>query len=226
MRFDANADDFYTEGELVWLDVDSIVRERSHGARSLDTFLHRYTEPATTGPIVVTYTRAQVEELLDGVEPYDWHDFLRTIRVSSTSIRPATNWSAPAGGIVYTSKPNEFITARQATTTSLGWYAYGANLSTEGVVRDVRDDSAAWQAGLVPGMSVLAVNGQQFSPDVLEYAVKHAQHTCAPMSLIVKQTGWYQTLSLDYHDGVRYPHLERIPGIPDMLAAIVAPHAQ
>ena len=70
-----NANDFYTEGELLWLDVDTIIRERSHGARSLDTFLHLFTEPALTGPIVKTYTRAQVEALLDEVEPYDWHAF-------------------------------------------------------------------------------------------------------------------------------------------------------
>ena len=75
-------------------------------------------------------------------------------------------------------------------------------------------------------MSVLAVNGQEYSPDVLEYAVRNAQHSSAPIALIVKQTGWYQMLSLDYHAGIRYPHLERVEGAPDMLAAIVAPHAK
>jgi predicted metalloprotease with PDZ domain len=93
-------------------------------------------------------------------------------------------------------------------------------------VADVREGSAAWRAGLAPGMHLLAVNGQQFSADVLEYAVKRAQHSSAPISLITTQTGWYQTLSLDYHDGIRNPHLQRIAGAPDMLAAIVAPHAK
>jgi len=106
-----------------------------------------------------------------------------------------------------------------------GWYAYGVSLSAEGVVHDVRENSAAWRAGLAPGMRILAVNNQQFSADVLEYAVKRAQHSTAPISLIVTQTGWYQTLSLDYHEGIRYPHLERITGVPDMLAAIAAPRA-
>ena len=73
-----NAGDFYTEGELVWLDVDTIIRERSHGARSLDTFLQAYTKPALTGPIVKTYTRAEIEALLEEVEPYDWHAFFET----------------------------------------------------------------------------------------------------------------------------------------------------
>jgi hypothetical protein len=93
-------------------------------------------------------------------------------------------------------------------------------------VSDVRENSPAWRAGLAPGMHVLAVNGQQFSSDVLDYALKRAEHSTAPISLITTQTGWYQTLSLDYHGGIRYPHLERIAGTPDMLAAIVAPHAK
>jgi hypothetical protein len=75
-------------------------------------------------------------------------------------------------------------------------------------------------------MHVLAVNGQQFSPEVLAYAVRLAEHSSAPISLITTQTGWYQTLSLDYHGGIRYPHLERIAGTPDMLAQIMAPHAK
>jgi predicted metalloprotease with PDZ domain len=222
-----NAGDFYTEGELVWLDVDTIIRERSHGARSLDTFLHRYTEPAVTGPIVVTYTRAQIESLLNGVEPYDWHAFFDK-HVYHVAVHPPNDELERAGWrMTYTARPNEFITAEQADDHGIvGWYAYGADLTAEGVVRDVRENSPAWEAGLAPGMHVLAVDGQQFSADVLEYAVKRAEHSAAPISLITTQTGWYQTLSLGYHDGIRYPHLERISGTADMLAEIAAPHAK
>jgi predicted metalloprotease with PDZ domain len=222
-----NADDFYNEGELVWLDVDTIIRERSHGARSLDTFLHRYTEPTLTGPIVVTYTRAEIENLLNEVEPYDWHAFFQKY-VYQISPHPPTDMLARSGWkIVYTSKPNEFIEAMGASEPSVtGWYSYGADLNEEGVVDDVRQGSPAWRAGLAPGMHILAVNGQQFSPDVLAYAVRGAEHSGASISLITTQTGWYQTLSLDYHGGARYPHLERIAGTPDMLAQIMAPHAK
>jgi predicted metalloprotease with PDZ domain len=221
------AGDFYSEGELVWLDADTIIRERSHGARSLDTFLHRYTEPSVTGPIVVTYTRAEIENLLNEVEPYDWHAFFQKY-VYQISVHPPTDMLARSGWkMVYTSKPNEFIEAMQASEPGvLGWYAYGADLNEEGVVRDVRQGSAAWRAGLAPGMHILAVNGQQFSPDALAYAVRVAEHSGAPISLITTQTGWYQTLSLEYHGGARYPHLERIAGTPDMLAQIMAPHAR
>ncbi len=231
-----NANDFYTEGDLLWLDVDTILRERSHGAHSLDTFLHRFTEPAFTGPIVSTYTRDQVESLLNDVEPYDWHGFFEKY-VYHPAEHPPTDELARAGWrIVYTDRPNAFITAGDADDgTITGWYGFGADVAgsdakgaslPEGVVRDVREGSAAWRAGLAPDMHVMAVNGQEFSADALEYALKRAERSPAPITLIVRQNGWYQTLTLDYHGGVRYPHLERVAGTSDMLAAIAAPHAK
>lgn len=219
-----NANDFYTEGELLWLDVDTIIRARSHGARSLDTFLQRFTEPAVTGPIVKPYTREQVEALLNDVQPYDWHAFFERY-VYHVSEHPPTDELERAGWrLVYNAQPNEFLDAGE--TGIRGWYGFGANMSDEGVVSDVRQGSPAWRAGIAPGMHVLAVDNQQFSTDVWAYAMRRAQRSSAPVSLIVSQTGWFQTLSLDYHGGAQYPHLERIDGTPDMLADIVAPHAK
>jgi len=218
--------DFYSEGEMVWLDVDTIIRERSHGARSLDTFLHRFTEPSTTGPMVVTYTRADVENLLNEVEPYDWHAFFEE-HVYHPQMHPPNDELARAGWrLVYNETANPFVDGHGAERTITGWYEFGANFDGDGDVRDVRENSAAWRAGLAPGMRVLAVDGQQFSSESLDYAIKRAARSSEPISLITTQTGWYQTLSLDYHDGTRYPHLERISGTPDMLAEIAAPHAK
>lgn len=221
-----NAGDFYSEGELIWLDVDTIIREQSHGARSLDTFLQRYTEPAVTGPIVVPYTRAQIEALLNEVEPYDWHDFFEKW-VYDVAPHPISDDFARAGWrLVYTEKPNAFVTTQPGGREITGWYAFGANLSSEGVVTDVREGSPAWRAGVAPGMRVLAVDGQQFSPDVFGYALRSSQHSNTPIVLITTQNSWYRTLSLDYHGGLRYPHLERVSGTADMFAAIAAPHAK
>jgi predicted metalloprotease with PDZ domain len=222
-----NGNDFYTEGELIWLDVDTIIRARSHGARSLDTFLHKYTEPSTTGPMVVTYNRAQIEELLNGVEPYDWHAFFDKY-VYHLDLHPPTDELERSGWkLVYNDKDNAFDKASSTVGNELDyWYSFGATLSDKGKVEDVREGTPAWKAGLVPGMEVLAVNNQTFSSDVLEDAVKKAQHSTSGITFIAKQTDWFQTLSMDYHDGIRYPHLERIEGTPDMLAQIAAPKAK
>lgn len=221
LRRDAN--DFYTEGELVWLDVDTIIRERSHGARSLDTFLQRFTQPALTGPIVKPYTREQIEALLNEVQPYDWHDFFERYVYHVTQHPPTDELERAGWRFAYSAKPNEFLSASHDGIQ--GWYGFGANMSDAGVVGDVRQDSPAWRAGLAPGMHIMAVDNQQFSADVWAYAMRRAEHTSAPVSLIVSQTGWFQTLSLDYHGGDRYPHLVRVEGRPDMLAGIAAPHA-
>ena len=146
----------------------------------------------------------------------------KSTSTSRRRIRPADELARAGWRLVYTAKSNAFITAANADDHSIeGWYSYGAELSGEGVVRDVREGSPAWHAGLAPGMHVLAVNNQAFSAGVLEYAIKRAEHSTTPISLITSQNGWFQMLSLDYHGGIRYPHLERIEGTPDMLGSIV-----
>jgi len=222
-----NAGDFYSEGELIWLDADTIIRERSHGARSLDTFLHKFTAPALTGPVVKTYDRAQVEALLNETEPYDWHAFFEKY-VYSVTIHPPTDELARAGWkLVYNDKPNAFIKAGESLGHSINaWYSIGADLSSRnGRVSDVREDSPAWRAGLAVGETIEAIDGQAFDPDVFEYALKTAQHGGRPIVMTVSQNGWYGTISIDYHGGVLYPHLERIPNTTDMLGEIMRPHA-
>ncbi|MBV8374868.1 MAG: peptidase M61, partial [Candidatus Eremiobacteraeota bacterium] len=90
---------------------------------------------------------------------------------------------------------------------------------------DVRDGSPAWKAGLAIGMQIVAVNNRAFSREVLNDAIRHSEHSNAPIALLVRQNDWYQTLPVEYTGGLRYPHLERVAGIPDMLAQIMAPHA-
>lgn len=221
------AGDFYTEGELMWLDVDTIIRERSHGARSLDTFLHTYSAPALTGPIVKTYDRAEIESLLGSVEPYDWHAFFDTY-VYSVAVHPPTDELARSGWkLVYNDKPNAFMRAAAGRRHSINaWYSIGAMISGKGTIGDVRENSPAWKAGLAVGMSIEAIDGQAYDPDVLDYALERAKTSQKPIAFTVSQDGWFATLDVNYHDGARYPHLERIPGTPDMLAEIMAAHAK
>ncbi len=108
--------DFYTEGELVWLDVDTIIRQRSNGARSIEDFLHRFTEPSTTGPMVNTYTRDDVEGLLNDVEPYDWHSFFETYVYHVAPHPPSDEFTRAGWRLVYTSQPNVFLPEGRRTT--------------------------------------------------------------------------------------------------------------
>jgi predicted metalloprotease with PDZ domain len=219
------AGDFYTEGELIWLDADTIIREKSGGKKSLDDFLHLYTEPAVTGPITKTYTREDIEQLLGQVAPYDWHGFFQRYVYNVSHDPPSDDLARSGWRLVYTDKPNDFIDARSMLEHDANyWYSLGANFRADGTVGDVREGSPAWRAGLAPGMKVVAVNGQQYDPDGLAYAVKSSQHSSNAIALLCSQDGWYSTYSINYHGGLRYPHLVRIPGKPDMLAKIMAAH--
>ncbi|HEY8296640.1 MAG TPA: hypothetical protein VIG32_01270 [Candidatus Baltobacteraceae bacterium] len=216
------AGDFYTEGELIWLDADTIIREGTGGKKSLDDFLHLYAG-GTTGPITVTYTRADVEHLLGEVYPYDWHGFFERY-VYQISEHPPTDMIARSGyELVYTDKANAFIAAGHGIND---WYSLGITIAKDGAVRDVREGSPAWNAGMAPGMKIAAVNEQEWSPDALEYAIKTAQHAKSAIDVLADNDGFFGTYRIDYHGGLKYPHLIRVKSKPDMLAKIMAPHAR
>jgi predicted metalloprotease with PDZ domain len=218
------AGDFYTEGELIWLDADTIIRQQTGGKASLDTFLHKYSEPAVTGPITKTYTREEIESLLNSVAPYDWHGFFERY-VYQVSQHPPEDDLARAGWrLVYTDKPNKFAAGRGRNPGVNDWYSVGLTVDGNGTVGDVRENSPAWNAGLAPGMKVLAVAEQPWSTDAMQYAIKQAAHTRSDIVLRAQNGSAVGTYSIAYHDGLRYPHLVRIPGVPDMLAKIMAPH--
>jgi predicted metalloprotease with PDZ domain len=93
-------------------------------------------------------------------------------------------------------------------------------MSNKGEVRDVQWNGPAFKAGLVPGMQMIAVNGDDFSADVLSSAIREAKSRKSPIELLVNYVGTYSTLSIDYHGGLQYPHLVRAEGTPDYLGDI------
>jgi len=220
------AGDFYGEGELFWLDVDTLIREKTHGEKSLDTFLHLYSAPALTGPITKTYTRADIERLLNEVVPNDWHAFIQK-RIYEVAPTPPTAELARSGWkLVYTSEPNRFMEVDDALRhMNNQWYTYGIRINKDDTLTDVREGSPAWNAGMAPGMKIAAVDGQAYGDDVLKYVLTQAEHSNGPTVFLVQQDGWYRTVNVDYHGGPKYPHLVRIAGTPDMLAKIMAPRA-
>jgi len=220
--------DFYSEGHLLWLDVDTIIRERSHGARSLDTFLHRYTLPAVTGPIVQTYTRAQIESLLNDVEPYDWHAFFER-HVYTVSLNPPEDELARAGWkLMWNETQNPYLAPDDVADRDglSAWFSLGFTTDAKHVVKDVREGSPAWDAGLEPYATIIAIDGFAVDNGRLNYSLRTAQHSNAPIALLVQRDTSFAVLNLNYHDGPRFPHLERISGTTDMLSAIVSPHAK
>ncbi len=221
------AGDFYTEGELLWLDVDTIIRTHTHDHLSLDTFLHLYAGPPSTGPITVTYTRATIEKLLNRVVHYPWHAFFERHVYDIAPLPPTGELRRSGWRLVYTPKPNRFMVAQEKLRHDNDqWLTYGIEIGRTAVITDVRQGSPAWQGGLAPGMKICAVNGQKYSVPVLNWTLKHTERTDRPTIFLVETDGWYARKVVFYKGGPRFPHLVRIPGTVNLLARIMAPHAR
>lgn len=219
--------DFYPEGVLLWLDVDTKIRELSHDRRSLDDFAHLFYGMDNGTYVTKTYAFDDVVKALNDVQPYDWATFLRDILDARQ--RHASLAGLAQGGwkLVYTDKPSDmWKAAASAFEKFLGtnaMYSIGLSVGSKGNTIDVLWDGPAFKAGLIPGMTVAAVDGNAFTPDVLKNAIKDAKYSGAPIKLLVKNVTQYETLDVDYHGGLQFPHLERVKGTADYLDQIATP---
>ena len=72
-------------------------------------------------------------------------------------------------------------------------------------------------------MHLEAVNDEKFSISGLRDAILASEKNKTPIKLLLKRGDEYRTVSLDYHDGLRVAHLERVDSVSDRLDAILAP---
>ena len=216
--------DYYPEGELIWLEVDTIIRQQTHGQRSLNDFCRRFHGGESGPPKVVPYTFDEVVRTLNEVAPNDWSALLRE-RVGATSTH------APLGGIerggwklVYNDKLNLLNQATEKLSESADFsYSLGFSVERDGRLDDVIVGSPGYQAGLGPGMKLVAVNGRKWSPPVLHAAVRAAQRGSGAIELLVENAEFFKTYSIAYHEGERNPHLERVSEQRDILGEILKP---
>jgi predicted metalloprotease with PDZ domain len=216
-------EEYYSEGQLIWLDADTLIRERSQGKRSLDDFARSFFGMDDGSFTTVTYTFDDLVKALNAVEPYDWAAFLRErLRIT----RPAPLDGLRRGGykLIYTDTPSDLVKENDEKHKRVNLlYSIGVEIDDkDGTVLQVLWDSAAFKAKLTESSVILAINGAAYDVDVLKDAIRAAKNTKLPIELIVKTGDRYRVLTLDYHDGLRYPHLEREPAAPARLDDILA----
>jgi predicted metalloprotease with PDZ domain len=210
--------DYYDEGDLLWLEVATIIHRESKGTKSIDDFCQAFHGGTNNGPEVKTYIFDQLVSDLNAIAPFDWATFLHT-RLDSTSPE------APVGGIEnggwkvsYTDQPAK-LEGRRGSTGSV--YSIGLQVGADGTVSDSIVGSPAFEAGVSSGMKVVGVDGRVFTPDLLGAAIKDAKVNSKPIILLVVVDEFYRTCTINYHDGPRYPHLVREEGKPDYLDELI-----
>lgn len=218
------SEDYYNEGLLVWLEVDSLLRERSGGKRSLDDFARAFFGIRDGDWGEVTYTLDDVAATLNAIVPMDWKALLRQRLTEHADGAPLTGLTRNGYRLVYSDAPTPSFKASEAAgrTTNLS-YSIGLIANTAGEVTYVRWEGPAFEAGVTVGDTILAVDGGAWSGDRAKAAVAAAKGRKEPLSLVLKRGERYRTVTLDYHDGLRYPRLEKIGSGEAGLDRLLAP---
>lgn len=219
------SEDYYSEGQLIWLDADTLIREKTGGKRSLDDFGRAFfgvNDGAWKQPL--TYTFEDVVRTLNTVLPYDWATFL-----DSRARKVAPTWPLDGlarGGyrLVYTDKPTDYWGDNEANRKIVDLtYSLGLVLNREATITGVLWEGPAFKAGLTAGDKILAVNGIAYDTGRLKEAITAAKGGNDPIRLIVKDGDHFKVVDIKYNGGLRYPRLERIEGKPDLLSKIYEP---
>jgi predicted metalloprotease with PDZ domain len=221
--------DYYQEGELVWLDADTLIRKLTSNKKSLDDFERIFlAKGGNTGPLIVPYTFDELVADLNAAVPYDWATFLHE-RIDD--INPHADLDGIERGgykLAFQAEPSatEQAITRAHSRYQRGmdyWYSIGLRINDSGEIEDVRWDGPADKARLAPGEKIIAVDGRIFSADALHSAIRAAKGNAEQIHLIVQADSFVNMADIDYHDGERYPVLVRVDSTPDYLDDITRP---
>jgi predicted metalloprotease with PDZ domain len=215
--------DYYPEGDLIWLEVATIIHGQTQGKKSFEDFARTFYGGANQGPEVKPYTFDDLVQALQAVAPYDWAGFFHD---RLTAISP----EAPVGGIEaggwkvdYTDKAPESRGGGRFGGGMNAIYSLGLRIGGDGTVQDSLVGGPAYLAGITPGMRVVAINDRAYTQELLRDALKASSKNDQPIRFLVLNDDYYKSCPVNYHGGERYPHLVRVEGNPDLLDDIAKP---
>jgi predicted metalloprotease with PDZ domain len=214
------SEDYYVAGAMIWLDVDAKLRELSGGKDTIDNFAKAFFGMNNGDWKVNTYTFEDVVKTLNGIKPYDWASFLRS-RLDGHG--PLIGGLEKHGWkLVYTDQPSDAAKAIEARRHTVDLtYSLGLSVGKDGSINDVLWDGPAFKAGIGPSMKIVAVDGNEYSADAMKDAIgASAKDKSKPVELLIKEFDSYRTVRIDYHDGMKYPHLVRDTSKPDTLSQL------
>ena len=218
------SEDYYNEGLLAWLDADTLIREKSNGQRSLDDFARAFFGMNNGSYVTSAYNFDDVVATLNGVEATDWAKFLHARLEDHAQGAPLDGLARGGYRLVYNDTESAFQKGNEKIrkNTDLS-FSLGIVIDKDNTVTEVYWDSPAFKAGMTVGMKITAVDGDAFDTTALKDSIRWAQAKKSPIELLVEDNKQFRTLHVDYHNGLRYPHLEQIAGTPQRLDDILAP---
>jgi predicted metalloprotease with PDZ domain len=218
------SEDYYSEGQLIWTDVDRIIRQQSGGKRSIDDFAKAFFGVRDRDWGELTYSLDDIVATLNQVQPYDWRGYLQR-KVYDIAAQPPLEGITEGGyRLVYTSEPTKWWMSgeKDHKNTDLT-YSGGFAVASDGKVQSVLWDSPAFNAGMAVGNTIVAVDSRTFSADDLKQAIKEAAGNGRAVELLVKDGNLFRSVTLDWHGGLRYPRLEKVGKGEGTLDALLAP---
>jgi len=217
--------DYYPEDVLNWLWVDTIIRQQSQNKKSLDDFCRLFHGGQGGMPEVKPYTFDDIVNALNQVVPYDWRGFWTERLTNHGPGAPLTGIENSGWKVEYTEEPTALMRAQERQSKQINAeYSVGLVLKNDGGIVDTVEGMPAAKAGIGPGMKVVAVNGRRFTEDVWRDAMREGKMNSQPLQLLIENTDYFKSYTLDYHDGEKYPYLMRDEKKPDLLNRIL--HAQ
>lgn len=208
--------DYYQEGMMLWYEVDTIIREKSNGAKSLDDFCKLFFRKVPGKATVAGHDFDDVVKDLKSLVDYDWETLLTRRVTLPQEALPLEVVSRLGYRLQYAGKPAQLTPPDpdNPAADSLG-LTIAAGVVT-GVVPEMPGD----KAGLSPGMKVIAVNGKKFSANRLRDAIADTVMK-KKLDFLIEDGDEFRTVSVSYEGGLRYLELSRVEGKPDVLSEII-----
>lgn len=216
--------DYYDEGTLIWLEVDTKIRQFTNGKRSLDDFCRHFYGGKSGSPDLKPYDFEDVVAGLNEVAPYDWKGLLAKRLTETAENAPLNGFQQGGWHVALGDKPTAFEKATEGLRKRIDLSSsVGLSLGAEGNISDVIVDTPAYKAGVGPGMKIVAINMRRFSSKVLDEALAAAKSQGQPIVLLLEDGDFFRTYSIDYRGGPRHARLERVQNQPDLLSEILSP---
>ena len=217
------SEDYYSEGSLIWLDVDTRIRELSGDTRSLDDFARAFFGGEEGDWTTRTYTFDDVVACLGDQAAFDWRSFFIEKFEGRHEGAPLAGIDRGGYRLVYGSAPGTYLTdMEKGSGVANLLFSLGLTVGSDGTLQEVLWEGPAFRAGLTAGAKLLSVNDQPFTPDAIKQAVTDAGRG-STLRLRVRSGKHERSVELACPDGHRYPYLERLDDTRPRLLEILAP---